>query len=129
MKKYKLENGQIIEFTKDGVLLKGNSISLRGDIDIIRDNNEASISEVFGNAVSNEVIDLNENESDRKVVPARELIVFTNNGQTYHFENVTNFRPTTTGFSFTYHGKATGIDRDAVFNNTSAAGWAFADQH
>lgn len=29
-----------------------------------------------------------------------ELIVFTNNGQTYHFYDVTNFRPTTTGFSF-----------------------------
>ena len=129
MKEYKLENGQIIEFTKDGVLLKGNTISLRGDIDIIRDDHAASISEVFGNSGSNNVIDLDENESDSKVAPDRELIVFTNNGQTYHFENVTNFRPTTTGFSFTYHGKATGIDRDAVFNNTSVAGWAFADQH
>lgn len=129
MKEYKLENGQVIEFTEEGVLIKGNAISLRGDIDIIRDNHAVSISEIFGNSGSNNVIDLNENESDRKVVPARELIIFTNNGQTYHFENVTNFRPTTTGFSFTYHGKATGIDRDAVFNNTSVAGWAFADQH
>lgn len=57
----------------------------------------------------------------------KELIVFTNNGQTFHFMNVTKFRPTTTGFSFTYHGTATGIDREAVFNNTSVAGWAFAD--
>ena len=37
-----------------------------------------------------------------------ELIVFTNNGQTYHFFEVTDFKPTTTGFSFTYIGKATG---------------------
>lgn len=58
---------------------------------------------------------------------SKELIVFTNNGQTYHFNNVTDFRPTTTGFSFKYHGKATGIDRDAMFNNTSAAGYAIAD--
>ncbi|MCK8606157.1 hypothetical protein LNP18_08580 [Leuconostoc citreum] len=58
---------------------------------------------------------------------SKELIVFTNHGQTYHFNNVTNFRPTTTGFSFKYHGKATGVDRDAMFNNTSAAGYAIAD--
>lgn len=52
------------------------------------------------------------------------LIVFTNNGQTYHFFEVTDFKPTTTGFSFTYTGKATGVTRKAVFNNTSTAGYA-----
>lgn len=57
----------------------------------------------------------------------KELTVFTNNGQTYHFSEVTNFRPTTTGFSFTYTGKATGVTREAAFNNTSTAGYAFAD--
>jgi len=55
-----------------------------------------------------------------------ELIVFTNNGQTYYFNNVTDFRPTTTGFSFNYTGKATGVKRSAVFNNTSTAGYALA---
>lgn len=63
MKKYKLENGQIIEFTKDGVLLKGNAISLRGDIDIIRDNHAATISESLGDRGSNNVINLDENNS------------------------------------------------------------------
>ncbi|QGZ70125.1 hypothetical protein GQS62_04595 [Pediococcus pentosaceus] len=58
----------------------------------------------------------------------KELIVFTNNGQTYHFSEVTNFRPTTTGFSFTYTGKATGVTREAVFNNTSTAGYALVDE-
>lgn len=53
-----------------------------------------------------------------------ELIVFTNNGQTYYFNEVTDFRPTTTGFSFTYTGKATGVTRKAVFNNTSTSGYA-----
>ena len=53
-----------------------------------------------------------------------ELIVFTNNGQTYHFFEVEDFKPTTTGFSFTYTGKATGVTRKAVFNNTSTAGYA-----
>lgn len=54
-----------------------------------------------------------------------ELIVFTNNGQTYHFKGVENFRPTTTGFSFDYIGVATGVKRSAMFNNTSTAGYAF----
>ena len=63
MKEYKLENGQIIEFTKDGVLLKGNTISLRGDIDIIRDKHAATISEPLGDRVSNNVINLDENDA------------------------------------------------------------------
>lgn len=62
MKKYNLENGQIIEFTKDGVLLKGNAISLRGDIDIIRDNHAATISESLGGRESNDVLNLDEND-------------------------------------------------------------------
>ena len=49
-----------------------------------------------------------------------ELIVFTNNGQTYMFDNVSNFKPTTKGFSFEYTGNATGVKRTAVFNSTSA---------
>lgn len=54
----------------------------------------------------------------------KELIVFTNNGQTYLFSNVTNFTTTTTGFKFTYEGKMTGETREATFNNTSVAGFA-----
>ena len=56
-----------------------------------------------------------------------ELIVFTNNGQTYHFNGVTDFKPTTTGFSFKYFGKATQVERFAVFNNTSTAGYALRE--
>ncbi|WP_125606740.1 hypothetical protein [Lapidilactobacillus bayanensis] len=55
-----------------------------------------------------------------------ELIVFTNNGQTYYFNNVEDFKPTTTGFSFSYVGKATGVKRSATFNNTSTSGYALA---
>lgn len=54
----------------------------------------------------------------------QELVVFTNNGQTYLFSNVTNFTTTTTGFKFTYEGKMTGETREATFNNTSVAGFA-----
>lgn len=57
----------------------------------------------------------------------KELIVFTNNGQTYHFKGVEDFKPTTTGFKFTYKGVATGVKREAVFNNTSVAGYALAN--
>lgn len=53
-----------------------------------------------------------------------ELIVFTNNGQTYFFNNVSDFKPTTTGFSFNYVGKATAVKRSSMFNNTSTAGYA-----
>ena len=56
-----------------------------------------------------------------------ELIVFTNNGQTYHFYEVTDFKPTTTGFSFAYTLIATGVTRKATFNNTSTAGYALAE--
>ena len=55
-----------------------------------------------------------------------ELIVFTNNGQTYHFKEVENLKPTTTGFSFDYTGVATGVTRHAVFNNTSVSGYVIA---
>lgn len=56
------------------------------------------------------------------------LVVFTNNGQTYHFYGVENFKPTTTGFTFEYTGKATGVIRQATFNNTSVAGYAIAEE-
>lgn len=57
-------------------------------------------------------------------VSSQECIVFTNSGQTYHFKNVTDFAPTTTGFSFTYMGVATGVTRKAVFDYTSVVGYA-----
>lgn len=53
-----------------------------------------------------------------------EIIVFTNRGQTLLFQEVENFKPTTTGFSFTYTGKSTGVTRDATFDYTSTAGFA-----
>lgn len=58
----------------------------------------------------------------------QELIVFTNNGQTFLFKGVMNFTNTTTGFKFDYHGVMTNQDRHAVFNNTSVAGYALKDE-
>jgi hypothetical protein len=70
-----------------------------------------------------------EEESDIKEKDNMVLIVFTNNGQTYEFNNVEDFKPTTKGFSFTYVGKATGVKRAACFNNTSTTGYALASEN
>lgn len=53
-----------------------------------------------------------------------ELIVFTNNGKTFIFNNVSNLKHETQGFSFTYTGKSTDVKREARFNYTSIAGYA-----
>lgn len=57
----------------------------------------------------------------------RTLTIFTNNGQSFMFKHVTDFKYTTTGFEFSYTGEMTGVKRHAVFNNTSVAGYALAD--
>ena len=56
-----------------------------------------------------------------------ELIVFTNNGQTFMFKQVIDFKHTATGFTFTYKGVSTGVTRKATFNHTSVAGYALSD--
>ena len=56
-----------------------------------------------------------------------ELIIFTNNGQTFMFKRVVDFKYTTTGFTFSYTGDSTGITRKATFNHTSVAGYALSD--
>ena len=54
----------------------------------------------------------------------KEIIVFTNTGHTYDFKDVTEFIPTTTGFSFSYTGVATEVVRKVTFDYTSVAGYA-----
>lgn len=56
------------------------------------------------------------------------IVVYTNNAQTLVFHNIENFAVTSTGFSFDYKGKLTSVKRHAVFNNTSTAGYALADE-
>ena len=56
-----------------------------------------------------------------------ELIIFTNNGQTFMFKRVVDFKYTTTGFTFSYTGESTGVTRKATFNHTSVAGYALSD--
>lgn len=55
-----------------------------------------------------------------------EIIVFTTMGITYHFKNVSEFKPTTNGFSFKYVGVATGVERSACFNNIGVAGYTIS---
>jgi len=57
-----------------------------------------------------------------------ELIVYTNMGRTYSFKGVKNFRFTTQGFEFDYHGVSTGVDRHANFNNTCVCGYAMSEE-
>lgn len=103
MKEYKLDNGQIIEFSKDGVLLKGNTISLRGDIDIIRDNNEASISESLGDRESNNVINLDENDS----------VTEYESGNIYQLPGYEYFTDLNL---FVFHFKSSLLDRESMIN-------------
>lgn len=65
-------------------------------------------------------------EEEEMVEDSMELVVFTNNGQTFLFKNVTDFTTTTTGFRFIYTGASTGVRRTGVFNNTSTAGYAIS---
>lgn len=53
-----------------------------------------------------------------------EVLVFTNEGKTFMFKNVSEFRPTTQGFEFIYVGEATKETRKVNFNYTSVAGYA-----
>jgi len=57
----------------------------------------------------------------------KELIVYTVSGNTYHFKHVKNLMPTTTGFSFSYTGVATGVTRQTNFDYKSTAGYSVAD--
>lgn len=55
-----------------------------------------------------------------------EIIVFTIGGATFKFKNVKELKVTTNGFEFTYIGESTGVERKAIFDYTSTAGYAIA---
>lgn len=70
-----------------------------------------------------------EEDNNAKEKDNMELIVFTNNGQTYKFNNVTHFTFTTEGFGFTYVSESTGVKRTACFNKMSTAGYALSSEN
>ncbi|ORI36512.1 hypothetical protein BMR90_06940 [Leuconostoc mesenteroides subsp. cremoris] len=45
MTEFKLTNGQAIELTKDGILIRGNRIEIDGSVTILKDDTHASIVE------------------------------------------------------------------------------------
>lgn len=45
MTEFNLTNGQAIELTKDGILIKGNHIEIDGNVTVIKDDKHASIAE------------------------------------------------------------------------------------
>ncbi|MCU4664281.1 hypothetical protein N7X58_02065 [Leuconostoc mesenteroides] len=59
MTEFKLNNGQGIELTKDGILIKGNRIEIDGSVTILKDDTHASIVEQNneGATTSFEVLD------------------------------------------------------------------------
>lgn len=119
-----------IKTNKDGMTLsvsKGKDITINGEdeeqAEDKPDNREAS-EQIQYQSVPSSYSLYSQTLDALKDKESQELVVFTNNGQTYLFSNVTNFTTTTTGFKFTYEGKMTGETREATFNNTSVAGFA-----
>lgn len=45
MKEFNLTNGQTIELTKDGILIKGNRIEIEGNVTVVKDDKHANIVE------------------------------------------------------------------------------------
>ena len=50
------------------------------------------------------------------------ITVFSNNGASLHFKNISNFKWTTKGFEFDYVGASTGDVQHASFDHTSTMG-------
>lgn len=60
MTEFELSNGQAIELTKDGILIKGNHIELNGNLTIVKDDKHASIVEHNQNGVNLSVVDIDD---------------------------------------------------------------------
>lgn len=56
-----------------------------------------------------------------------EIIIFTNLGQTYMFNNCTDINITESKIEFRYFGESTQVYRNASFPFTSCAGYALRD--
>lgn len=67
MTEFKLTNGQAIELTKDGVLIKGNRIEIQNDITIVKDDKHASIVESNHNGTNLSVVPIDDEKHDAEV--------------------------------------------------------------
>lgn len=62
MTEFNLTNGQAIELTKDGILIKGNRIEIQNDITIVKDDKHASIVESSNNGTNLSVVDIDDDD-------------------------------------------------------------------
>lgn len=65
MTEFKLTNGQAIELTKDGILIKGDYISLEGSITIVKNDTTASIMEETEERVIATVVSIKGEETSK----------------------------------------------------------------
>lgn len=56
----------------------------------------------------------------------KSLILWTKNGSTLKFEQVTNVKQDATNLAFRYHGVSTDTTRDAIFHMTEIVGLALS---
>lgn len=62
MTEFNLTNGQAIELTKYGILIKGNRIEIQNDITIVKDDKHASIVESSNNGTNLSVVDIDDDD-------------------------------------------------------------------
>lgn len=60
MTKFELSNGQEVELTKDGILIKGNDIKIEGMISIRKNDKYISVVEQDGNKIKQSSVDIND---------------------------------------------------------------------
>ena len=60
MTEFKLNNGQPIELTRDGILIKGNYISIDGNMTILKDDKYATIMEQDNKQVKNSYVPIDD---------------------------------------------------------------------
>lgn len=60
MTEFKLNNGQGIELTKDGILIKGNHIEIDGNITIVKDDKHANIVEQDDKSIKASIVTIDD---------------------------------------------------------------------
>lgn len=59
----------------------------------------------------------------------KEIVVFTTQGKTFIFKNISNFSYNSLSISFDYEGVSTGVKRHAEFFHEGTSGYAIADMN
>ena len=67
MTKFELSNGQEVELTKDGILIKGNDIKIEGMISIRKDDKYISVVEQDGNKIKQFSVNIDDEPFKTKI--------------------------------------------------------------